>query len=78
MLSNTQKNIIVRALRIRQEDGEKPEEILKGYTKLSEKERAEILKEVSELQILYTCEREIKKERGKFKSTSFFLNPFTF
>ncbi|WP_347134222.1 hypothetical protein [[Clostridium] symbiosum] len=49
MLSNTQKNIIVRALRIRQEDGEKPEEILKGYTKLSEKEKAEILKVVSEL-----------------------------
>jgi hypothetical protein len=43
MLSNIQKNIIVRALRIRQEAGEKPEEILTGYTKLSEKEKAEIL-----------------------------------
>ena len=49
MLSNKQKNIIVRALSIRQEDGEKQEEILKRYTKLSEKEKAEILKVVSEL-----------------------------
>jgi len=30
-------------LRIRQSAGEKPEEILKGYTKLSEKEKAEVL-----------------------------------
>ena len=33
MLSDIQKIIIVRALRIRQSAGEKPEEILKGYTK---------------------------------------------
>ena len=43
MLSAIQKNIIRRALEIRQERGEKPEEAILSYTRLSEDERKEIL-----------------------------------
>lgn len=48
MLNSIQKIIIVRALRIRQSAGEKPEEVLKGYTKLTEREKAELLAELEE------------------------------
>lgn len=46
MLSTLAKNIIIRAMRIQKERGENPAEILKDYKNLSEKEKAEILKEV--------------------------------
>lgn len=38
MLSKTQKNIIIRALRIRQQSGENPEEAIKDYCRLSPEE----------------------------------------
>lgn len=43
MLSNIQRNIIIRALRIRQGQGEEPADILEGYKNLTEEEKAEIL-----------------------------------
>lgn len=43
MLSNIQRNIIIRALRIRKGQGEEPAEILAGYTRLTEDEKAEVL-----------------------------------
>lgn len=43
MISNIQRNIIIRALRIRQEAGEQPADILEGYRNLTEEEKAEIL-----------------------------------
>lgn len=43
MVSTIQKNIIIRALRIRQEAGEQPEKVLTGYKNLSEEEKTEIL-----------------------------------
>lgn len=43
MLSETQKNIIIRALRIRQQGGENPEEAIKDYCRLSPEEKSEIL-----------------------------------
>lgn len=43
MLSNIQQNIIIRALRIRQEAGEQPRDVLAGYEYLTEKEREKIL-----------------------------------
>ena len=53
MLSNLQRNIILRALHIRRQAGEKPEEILIGYTKLSEAEKADILRKLeTEISIL--------------------------
>lgn len=42
MLSNIQKNIIIRAVRIRQEAGERLEEILNSYPKLEPEDREEI------------------------------------
>ncbi|EHF00055.1 hypothetical protein [Enterocloster citroniae] len=48
MISNIQRNIIIRALRIRVSHGEKPEEILSGYTKLSDKEKTDILAAVKD------------------------------
>lgn len=42
MLSNIQKNIIIRAVRIRQEAGERLEEILDSYPKLEPEDRKEI------------------------------------
>lgn len=48
MLSNIQKNIIVRALRIRRESGESPRDVLMRYTKLSEEEKNELLRIVEE------------------------------
>ena len=46
MLSNIQKNIIIRALRIRKQNGEDPVEAVKDYTRLTAQERAEVLEEV--------------------------------
>ena len=46
MLSNIQKNIIIRALRIRQQNGEAPTEAVKDYTRLTAEEQAEVLEEV--------------------------------
>lgn len=46
MISSIQKNIIIRALRIRQKTGERPEEVLAGYKNLTEEERAEIIEAI--------------------------------
>lgn len=43
MLSNIQRNIIMRALRIKRGQGEEPADILEGYKNLTEEEKAEIL-----------------------------------
>lgn len=43
MLSNIQKNIILRAVEIRREVGEELETILGSYTRLNDEERKEIL-----------------------------------
>lgn len=43
MLSNIQKNIILRAVEIRHEAGEELEMILGSYTRLNDEERKEIL-----------------------------------
>ena len=48
MLSNIQRNIIIRALRIRKGQGEDPAEILEGYKNLTEEEKAEILATLEE------------------------------
>ena len=45
MLSNIQKNIIIRALRIRKQNGEDPEVAVKDYTRLTAQEQAEVLAE---------------------------------
>ena len=42
MLSNIQKNIILRALKIRKNQGEDPKTILAGYKNLTEKEKEEL------------------------------------
>lgn len=44
MLGNIQKSIILRALKIRMDQGENPKEILESYAKLTEEEKKEILK----------------------------------
>lgn len=46
MLSNIQKNIIVRALQIRGKNGENPAKAIKDYTKITDCERDEILKSI--------------------------------
>ena len=46
MLSKIQRNIIIRALRIRKQNGEDPAEAVKDYVKLTEKEQAEVLAEL--------------------------------
>ena len=43
MMGTVQRNIIIRALRIRQGQGEEPADILEGYKNLTEEEKAEIL-----------------------------------
>lgn len=48
MLSNIQRNIIIRALRIRKGQWEDPAEILEGYKNLTEDEKAEILATLEE------------------------------
>lgn len=44
MLNTIQKKIIIRALRIRKNGGEDLQEVLSGYTNLTEEEKTEILK----------------------------------
>lgn len=44
MLNVIAKNIIIKALEIRQEQGENPTEVLKNYKNLTAEEKAEILK----------------------------------
>lgn len=46
MLGESQKNILIRALRLRMESGERPEGVLAGYKNLTEEEKAELLKEL--------------------------------
>lgn len=48
MLSNIQRNIIIRALRIRKSQGEDPVDILEGYANLTEDEKAEVLAALEE------------------------------
>lgn len=43
MLSNIQKNIILRAVEIRRKAGEELETILESYPKLTTEDRAELL-----------------------------------
>lgn len=43
MLSNIQKNVIIRALRIRKQSGEDPAEAVKDYASLTAEEQAEVL-----------------------------------
>lgn len=43
MLSNIQRNIIIRALRIRKGQGEEPAEVLEVYRNLTEDEKAEVI-----------------------------------
>lgn len=42
MLSNIQRNIILRAIKIRMDQGENLEDILQSYTKLTDADREEI------------------------------------
>lgn len=48
MLSNIQRNIIIRALQIRKNQGEEPADILEGYRNLAEDEKEEILETLKE------------------------------
>lgn len=48
MLSHAEKNIIIYALKIRHGRGEDVKEILKGYVRLTDAEKYEILREVKE------------------------------
>ena len=43
MLSNVQKNVIVRALQIRKERGDEPEKAILDYSRLTNEEIVEIL-----------------------------------
>lgn len=48
MINGNQKNIIIRALLIRMRNGENPEDILSGYTNLTDTEKADILEAVKD------------------------------
>ena len=48
MLSNIQRNIIIRALHIRKGQGEEPADVLEGYRNLTEDEKAEMLAALEE------------------------------
>ena len=48
MLSNIQRNIIIRALQIRKNQGEDPPAILEGYMHLTAEEKAELLEALEE------------------------------
>ena len=48
MLSNIQRNIIIRALQIRKNQGEEPADILEDYRNLTEDEKEEILETLKE------------------------------
>ena len=46
MLSNIQKNIIIKAVRIRMDRGEELEEILESYPRLTDADKAEIMEKI--------------------------------
>ena len=48
MLSNIPRNLIIRALQIRKNQGEEPADILEGYKNLTEEEKAELLEALEE------------------------------
>lgn len=48
MISGIKKNIIIRALEIRKNQGEEPADILEGYKNLTEEEKAELLEALEE------------------------------
>lgn len=48
MLSDIQKSILLRALRLRAEAGDNPADVLVKYKNLTEDEKQEILKELEE------------------------------
>ena len=48
MISGIKKNIIIRALEIRKNQGEEPADILEGYRNLTDDEKAEILETLKE------------------------------
>lgn len=48
MISQAKKNVIIYALKIRHARGEDVEEILKGYVRLTDAEKYEILREAKE------------------------------
>lgn len=48
MLSQYKKNIVIYAMKIRHERGEVVEEILKGYPNLTDTEKYEVLRAVTE------------------------------
>ena len=48
MLSNIQRNIIIRALQIRKNQEEEPADILEGYKNLTDEEKAELLEALEE------------------------------
>lgn len=48
MISSIQRNIIIRALQIRKNQGEEPADILEGYRNLTDEEKAELLEALEE------------------------------
>ena len=48
MLSNIQRNIIIRALKKKKNQGEEPADILEGYKNLTDEEKAELLEALEE------------------------------
>lgn len=48
MISGIKKNIIIRALEIRKNQGEEPADILDGYKNLTDEEKAELLEALEE------------------------------
>lgn len=48
MISQAEKNVIIYALKIKRERGEDVEEILKGYRYLTDTEKYEVLRAVTE------------------------------
>lgn len=67
MLSNIQKNIIIRAARIRMEKGEELKTILASYTKLTDEERKNLSGIISDMmkpitQVAETAESDRHQE----------------
>lgn len=48
MISQAEKNVIIYALKIEHRRGEDAEEILKGFTRLTDAEKYEVLRAVTE------------------------------
>lgn len=46
MISQIEKNIIIRAIHLRMEQNECPESILDSYTKLTNEEKIELINEI--------------------------------